>query len=1343
MKRYLMILFWVGSLCHLVNGQDAKIFTSPLEIISYDQKNEIITKDEAIRLKIQYFFDYKNLPEKYKIKNQSKDLKGDQNYQCSTINLLELIENIDSYSQSNKELLQHYLDSRISYNHELKFVSTDGKFLFHYSIHSSDYPNIVDNIDTDNHGQGEGNYNLNNAPDYVEEVANSAVNSLSNLCGNGDFKFNYPKTDGFSGGDSKYDVYMVDLSKPATTIPNNDGTFFVLYDVDPFWGNDVTSMTHELFHAIQFSYSVDYSDFEKYLALVEGTAKCAEDVVYDEMNGYRFAANLHLDDPAIELFDTTGLKKYSTALYYKFLMQNYGKTKAGTPAYLDDNPNKTGYDPTGADVLKTLFETYKDYDDKDFYTFLDAFFSKFNTTFSQSFQEYSLINFTKQLGNPYSDRKLDYLEDIYYNKLSIPSDNIYFANSDGSFHHIFTKYIKSWTNSYYLFNITDKSKDVLVTFDGMDNTSEDIKNFNHFSVLMLKDNDNDGQMDQLVDMYNLFLSGNNNGQIYLDNENYDQIAVIVGKAKSNSTFNLDVKMTANDRIIISNASLDKNSYKLGEMANISVNLGDNLEGADVYFQIGGSSKQKCFDKGNGNYGKNFYVPSVDGLYSVEITASKIGFNDSYPYSIDLYVANPNEGHDIKAQTFTVNRTNITPGQSIRVEGSIENMGIFTENNIKILFTLKDPNGNVVDSEEDIVSSLPPNTPSQIYSHTLSTSSNSPQGYYTAEIRSMLTTDYDPSNDALNESISVGNINSYNQYKVDFLAELTKNVPYTANGYKHTLTWGPGTISGRPAVKVKVEKSGYSSERACYLDELTFFDNNRYTVIYRGKFGTGVGAFDYGTPSSTVSITPNQLIVDAGSIGYYYVSSPYNNTSPDGHYYGDDGDIVDPWFREQNNEGTSYEIKVTVPLNAERKAYSFWPVINIRNVGDFAQILNLTVHEPHNISGISISPNANTIDTLGKNLAIKGIFKNNGGYDEDSKEFKLEITGPNEYSFIDTRNFSIKKGQQDTVDFTINTSGLIPGDYSISISAILNNDPYKDNKLTSTVNLIEMPNQIPTATILKPNNFERIYTETQNIEGSAYDSDGTVDSLMISVNDAGWVNLEVNEYWSYLVHLQPDTNVILVKALDNRNSFSDIDTLYLIREPNLPIITVLSPNGNETLNANDPYLITWSSEYIEDISILFSSDSGLTYQVIESKIAADSSYYLQTPEIESDKCFIKLIDNLHTSIFDISDSTFTITKPTDVNLAGKNRHPVKYELCQNYPNPFNPSTVIRFSISTSSFVTIEIFNILGEKIHSFIDQELEVGTYELPINFSNYPSGIYIYRIKAVNFIQTKKMLLIK
>jgi hypothetical protein len=93
-------------------------------------------------------------------------------------------------------------------------------------------------------------------------------------------------------------------------------------------------------------------------------------------------------------------------------------------------------------------------------------------------------------------------------------------------------------------------------------------------------------------------------------------------------------------------------------------------------------------------------------------------------------------------------------------------------------------------------------------------------------------------------------------------------------------------------------------------------------------------------------------------------------------------------------------------------------------------------------------------------------------------------------------------------------------------------------------------------------------------------------------------------------------------------------------------------------------------------------------------------------------------------------------------------PYRFELSQNYPNPFNPVTTIEYNLPRRSHVTIEIYNILGQKVRTLIDREESAGSYAITwdgrTNIGQQAAtGVYLYRLQAGDHIETKKMLLLK
>jgi len=102
--------------------------------------------------------------------------------------------------------------------------------------------------------------------------------------------------------------------------------------------------------------------------------------------------------------------------------------------------------------------------------------------------------------------------------------------------------------------------------------------------------------------------------------------------------------------------------------------------------------------------------------------------------------------------------------------------------------------------------------------------------------------------------------------------------------------------------------------------------------------------------------------------------------------------------------------------------------------------------------------------------------------------------------------------------------------------------------------------------------------------------------------------------------------------------------------------------------------------------------------------------------------------------------------TDVNETNP-AIPTEFSLSQNYPNPFNPTTTIKYAISNRQLVTLKVYDILGSEIATLVNEDKTAGNYEVEFKSSvgslQLASGIYFYRLQAGNFIETKKMVVLK
>ncbi|MHB9040542.1 MAG: T9SS type A sorting domain-containing protein, partial [Melioribacteraceae bacterium] len=106
-----------------------------------------------------------------------------------------------------------------------------------------------------------------------------------------------------------------------------------------------------------------------------------------------------------------------------------------------------------------------------------------------------------------------------------------------------------------------------------------------------------------------------------------------------------------------------------------------------------------------------------------------------------------------------------------------------------------------------------------------------------------------------------------------------------------------------------------------------------------------------------------------------------------------------------------------------------------------------------------------------------------------------------------------------------------------------------------------------------------------------------------------------------------------------------------------------------------------------------------------------------------------------------DGVFEYSDVVEVNFNA----PVNFVLGQNYPNPFNPETVISYQLPVGGLVTLKVYDLLGREIATLVNEYKTAGTYNSQFSIRNFqlPSGVYFYTLKAGNYLQAKKMLVIK
>lgn len=262
-----------------------------------------------------------------------------------------------------------------------------------------------------------------------------------------------------------------------------------------------------------------------------------------------------------------------------------------------------------------------------------------------------------------------------------------------------------------------------------------------------------------------------------------------------------------------------------------------------------------------------------------------------------------------------------------------------------------------------------------------------------------------------------------------------------------------------------------------------------------------------------------------------------------------------------------------------------------------------------------------------------------------------------------------------------------------------------------------------------------------------------DSRVYKINSAtGEIIWEKNinnstNFIQYLYQLDNDENNNVLLTGNNSNTDADIQILKLSSTGNeiwfkeYPSQTNDIPTEMAVDVENNIYIAGFSADSDWTTFVLkYSSLGELKWEYNPNEIAYDQ-LILYPIIVKDSSLFIggSLIDSLTLS------NIFVMKLDQKLGTGIYNEYPVFsiFELEQNYPNPFNPSTVISYQLPVSSEVTLKVFDVLGNEIATLVDQYKSAGRYEVEFDASKLPSGIYFYQLKAGQFSETKKMVLLK
>ncbi len=393
----------------------------------------------------------------------------------------------------------------------------------------------------------------------------------------------------------------------------------------------------------------------------------------------------------------------------------------------------------------------------------------------------------------------------------------------------------------------------------------------------------------------------------------------------------------------------------------------------------------------------------------------------------------------------------------------------------------------------------------------------------------------------------------------------------------------------------------------------------------------------------------------------------------------------------------------------------------------------------------------------------------GDYDNDS-DLDLLISGGNEWNrkaviFINRDSTFV---QSDDVFESVAFSSSNFGDYD--------NDGDLDIILSGTSE---------TGPVTKIYNNNERYTDIlaplEQVTGNGviwgdYDNDGDFDVLVNGYNeyDSSFVTVIYQNYKGCLIDIDNNFTGVDYGAVEWGDYDNDGDLDFLISGMNFitgPLIKIFRnesdqintpPDPPQVLSAvrdGDDLFFTWNSgqdAQTETPALTYNIRIGITPggQEIKSSMSNLETGYLIEPKIGNVnhnkhwrvKCIpegniywsVQSVDNAFSgSVF--CEEQVVISKIDRQKSLGA----LDFSLEQNYPNPFNPKTMISWQLPVNSHVNLSVYNILGQKVITLIDEKQKAGTHQVKWNANDFSSGIYFYRIQAEDFVQTKRMLLIK
>ncbi len=367
--------------------------------------------------------------------------------------------------------------------------------------------------------------------------------------------------------------------------------------------------------------------------------------------------------------------------------------------------------------------------------------------------------------------------------------------------------------------------------------------------------------------------------------------------------------------------------------------------------------------------------------------------------------------------------------------------------------------------------------------------------------------------------------------------------------------------------------------------------------------------------------------------------------------------------------------------------------------------------------VQVNVVANDSDVDGDNLTVSAVTQGSQGQVTNNNNGTVtyapqaNTTGQDIFTYV----INDGNGGLDTAQVTVNVN-------PVNDPPVANEDAFEFNE-DSTITVDILANDLDqdgdtlvTEIIVAPKHGAIKDVEQGNLSYTPVNNFFGADSFRYSVSDP---QMAKDTAWVFL-RINPVNDPPEIVSLPDSIEFIEVDSIAI------NIFDFVS--DVETADSSLDYIFMQKPELL---SYSFDSTTGRLVIKAENPIKENIMLSLKVSDPDG--------GTASDSVKIITD-TGSVSALNDLISSGI---PVKPELMQNYPNPFNPATVIRFGLVESGQVSIEIYNLIGEKVEVLTSKKYPAGYHTVEFNGSGYASGMYLYVLKTQKFVQVKKMILVK